>query len=333
MTEGTFAISSRIRLARNISGVPFPCVILDSELERKVVSVCEQAMKKLGGFSVSKMAELTDLEKRSLVERYLISPYLADGDGGAVAVSSDGAISVMINEEDHIREQIVMRGSCLKKAYSRLAALDNVLKINLNFASSGGVYYTACPSNLGTGMRASIMLFLPAISYYGESGELAAVARERGLVIRGAFGEGSAGESYLYQVSNEITYKITENDILSLVSEFVDEIADREESLRRQLFDERGTMFADECARSLGILKNCILLTYSEMSELISRVKLGIDMGVIFSSSPAELDDLLVAARSATLKLNSSFRMKDEAIIRAAFVRDYLEKSDLKVIF
>ncbi len=325
MIEQTFAVSTRIRLARNLSGVPFPCMIEDTDDETKVKDVCISALRRIGGFNVRLMSRESQLEKRSQVERYVISRALSEKSGGAVAYSDDGEISVMINEEDHVREQIIVRGNRLDRAYKRIAALDNVLKVNLNFAcAGGGLYYTACPSNLGTGMRASVMLFLPALVRYGEIERFSVMAGERGLVIRGAFGEGSDGESFFYQVSNEVTYRITEREIVSLVSRFVDEIRKREEALRRLMYNENAIEFADKCVRALATLSNCVLLSYSELSELITYVKLGADAGVINSEGVAELDDLLVMSRSATLKLN--YGSESEELIRAKFVRESLAK-------
>ena len=329
MTDKTIAVSSRIRLARNVRGYAFPCVIRGTKKQEEITNIFASVLKRTGEFDFRKVYELSPLEKRSLVERYLISNKLADENFGAVAVSKDGLISVMINEEDHVREQIIYRGLDLEKAYARIANLDGIMRANVDFAVSGNTYYTACPSNLGTGMRASVMLFLPAHTGYGKIGQLSEQARDLGLIVRGAFGEGSVGEGYFYQVSNEVTYDITESEIIRLVKRFVKDVIDDEIYLRQTMLSEDKLGFADKCLRAKGILENAVLLSYEELTELIANIKLGISVGIINCENPYYIDDLLVAARSATLSLNVGGAY-DEAAARAKFVKGNLKKLSLK---
>ena len=335
MTENdylTIAASTRIRLARNVSGYAFPCVINDTPIEKQLVDRLLSVFSKTGDFDIYRINELSETQKQSFVERYLISKNLAKSRGSAVAVSKDRLISVMLCEEDHVREQIIMRGVGLEKCLSRLSVLDGLLKANFNFAVSGNNYFTACPSNLGTGMRASVMLFLPAICRYGELDGFAEEAREKGLVIRGAFGEGSRGEDYFFQVSNEITYHITEKEIILLVKDFVDAVVMREDYLRHDMFELNRYAFADDAFRALAVLGCAVVLGYDELADLIAKVKLGISVGIIKTDNAAALDDLLVASRPATLYLNTG-GYDDEGIARALFVRENIKKLSLSTDF
>jgi len=331
MTDTTIAVSSRIRLARNVRGYAFPCVIRGTEKEREVVSILSSVLSKISDFKIYNIKNLSFVERNSLVERYLISKHLSLSEGAAVALSADGLISVMMSEEDHLREQIIVRGFSVRRAYSRISMLDSLVRANVSIAASGNNYYTACPSNMGTGMRASVMLFIPSICYYNQLDEVKIAARERGLTVRGAFGEGSRGESYFYQVSNEFTYNVTESEILGMVESFVGEVIAREERLRSTMFNFDAYAFADKCFRALGTLSSAVRLDYDELSELISQVKLGVGVGIISVDNAYALDDLLVASRKNTLELNVG--RGDELRLRAAFVRENLKKISLKPLF
>ena len=324
MIDTKVAISSRIRLARNISGFNFPCMIHGSEKEKAVSLKCEAVLRKLNNFKFFYMNELSELERKSFVERYLISNYLANNDGGVLAVCNDELLSVMINEEDHLREQCIVRGLDLFTAYKKTAALDSVLSANIPFAQKNGVYFTACPSNLGTGLRASVMLFLPAITDSGRLQEISDNAAQYGLTIRGRYGEGSFSESYLCQVSNEITYKISEQEILELVTGFVEDTISLELELREEILNTNKDVIQDRVLRALGLLKNCLMISYSEFVELICMVKLGLSMGFLTSNFDCGIDDLLITASKATLLMGNNSFGDTEDKMRAKFVGNAL---------
>ncbi len=324
MIDTQVAISSRIRLARNISGYNFPCVIHGTDKERAVSARCETVLRKLNSFKFFYMNQLSELERKSFVERYLISNNLANNDGGVLAVCDDDFVSVMINEEDHIREQCIMRGLDLFSAYKKTSALDMVLSANIPFSQKNGVYFTACPSNLGTGLRASVMLFLPAITDSGKLNEICENATQYGLTIRGRYGEGSSNESYLCQVSNEVTYKISEQEILELVTGFVEDTISLETELRQQMYKSNKDILEDKILRALGILKNCVILNYSEFVKLICMVKLGLGLGVLTSNFDYGIDDLLITASRATLLIGENSLQNYEDKLRAVFVQNAL---------
>ena len=320
MIDTSVIVSSRVRLARNLSGIGFSPVIRDTAAEDRVTALVKRILGAIGGFTFTEMRSLTEEKKLSFVERYLVSSALAKSPRGALASSSDETVSVMINEEDHLREQCFAAGLSLKSVYSRLKTLDNVLNNNLRFAKGKFGFLTTCPSNVGTGMRASAMLFLPALAYSGETGEITRKARSAGLTVRGAYGEGSGGDCSLFQISNEITYGVTEAEILERVTSFVKsvEVAEREE--RRALYSDNEVDFSDACLRAYGILANCKKIDYAEFADLAAKVKLGLALNVLKADYPSGIDDVMVSARSATLLLVPNLKSVNEDERRAEFV-------------
>ncbi len=320
MIDTSVIVSSRVRLARNLSGIGFSPVIRDTAAEDRVTALVKRILGAIGGFTFTEMRSLTEEKKLSFVERYLVSSALVKSPRGALASSSDETVSVMINEEDHLREQCFAAGLSLKSVYSRLKTLDNVLNNNLRFAKGKFGFLTTCPTNVGTGMRASAMLFLPALAYSGETGEITRKARSAGLTVRGAYGEGSGGDCSLFQISNEITYGVTETEIIERVTSFVKsvEVAEREE--RRALYSDNEVDFSDACLRAYGILANCKKLDYAEFADLAAKVKLGLALNVLKADYPSGIDDVMVSARSATLLLVPNLKSINEDERRAEFV-------------
>ena len=320
MIDTSVIVSSRVRLARNLSGIGFSPIIRDTAAEDRVTALVKRILGAIGGFTFTEMRSLTEEKKLSFVERYLVSSALVKSPRGALASSSDETVSVMINEEDHLREQCFAAGLSLKNVYSRLKTLDNVLNNNLRFAKGKFGFLTTCPTNVGTGMRASAMLFLPALAYSGETDEITRKARSAGLTVRGAYGEGSGGDCSLFQISNEITYGVTETEIIERVTSFVKsvEVAEREE--RRALYSDNEVDFSDACLRAYGILANCKKIGYAEFADLAAKVKLGLALNVLKADYPSGIDDVMVSARSATLLLVPNLKSINEGERRAEFV-------------
>lgn len=324
-------VSSRIRFARNVKGYNFPAELRNSDEARKIINLTVSALGKYGKFKLAKMNECEPMTRESLKERYIISDALTRSKFGAVAYSESGDLSVMINEEDHIREQYLVRGNDLYGAFGSLSRLDNWLDANLHFCKNERLgYVTACPTNLGTGMRASVMMFLPGHVKLGRLEEMESRAREYDLTVRGAFGEGSDGDSFLYQISNEVTLGRSERSMIKCVTDFVDGVAEEELELQRIYYrsDELGT--EDKIFRSLGTLLYCRRISYGEFSSALSDVKLGVLLGLIDVKVVDALDDLLICARPCYLLELSKDRhdgytnpaYRDE--LRAKFVRERL---------
>lgn len=314
-------ISTRIRLARNLSDYNFPSMIRGTPVEGEIVEKCISVLKRLGGFDYHFMNALTESEKASLVERYVISRNLSSSPYGAVAMSKDGLLSVMINEEDHVREQCMVKGLDFEGCLARISSLDRILGVNCRFAAKNGFYYTACPTNLGTGMRASLMVFLPSLTYGGRIGRISELAANEGITIRGALGEGSYAECYYYQISNAVTIGDPKK-IIDNVKKFALSVCDEENELRIYNYNLQKSRTRDDCLRALGILTHSVILPYGEFCELISKVKLGISLGIIICNNSSQIDDLAVTARSTTLLLNSGGVSGDgEDEKRASYVK------------
>lgn len=315
-------VSSRIRLARNLQDFDFPAIIRGTEQEKQIVASCSAVLNKLG-FTTFKMSALDDVEKRSFTERYVISKNLASSPYGAVALSKDGLLPVMINEEDHLREQCMYKGLDLDGAYLRIGQLDKILNSNLRFAVKSGFYYTACPTNLGTGMRASVMAFLPALTKSGKLSDLAMLAYERGITIRGAFGEGSKSEGYYYQISNSVTIGDAKS-IIDNVKSFVRIVSEEELKERKYEFLQNPLKVKDESLRAFGLLTHAAILPYEEFGELIARVKIGISLGILSCDNSFAIDDLAIGARPNTLFLSDGIASDTIDEKRATFVKNAL---------
>ncbi len=324
-------VSSRVRLARNLKGYRFPSAIKDGAEAQDIINKTFRSLSRYAKFEYLKVADAEPFALEALKERYVISEALIKSRTGAVAYSSGGDLSVMINEEDHIREQYFVRGGDLAGAYSKLANLDNWLDKTLNFCKNEKLgYITACPTNLGTGLRASVMTFLPAHVRLGKMDELACRAAELDLTVRGSFGEGSGEDGYLYQISNEITLGKSEGALISSVKSFVQEVAEKELELQRIYLRANEMQTEDDIFRALGTLLYCRKISYDELSRAIAEVKLGVLLGFIKVTRVEALDDLLVCARPYYLLQLSSVNALADADrrdeIRAKFVRERLKK-------
>ena len=268
-----------------------------------------------------------------LKERYIISEALKKNTfSGAVAVDASENLSIMINEEDHIRAQCILKGEDLCSAYRKIAQLDKWMDNNLRYCKREGIgYITACPTNVGTGMRASAMMFLPALTKSKMIQNLYEKAKPRGLTVRGVFGEGSSGESCLYQVSNEVTLGKSESSIITEVEKYVKEVASIEQTHQLVYYNENRLAVSDKVYRALGILTYCRKLSYAEFSSLIADFKMGVMLGIVKVKEVTAIDDLLVTARQANLILSmgdAAQSADNDAIdgFRAEYVRNCLKK-------
>ncbi len=318
------AVSSRIRLARNFRDYPFPDRLIKSpharEQASEMVRTINAELNAVEEFELYDVGTLTEARATYLVERNLISRDLIRHSAiSAALISPDESISVMINEEDHIREQYFMRGYDLNKAYERITGIDDVISESLPFAFDREFgYLTACPTNLGTGMRASVMMFLPAVSRRGLMKRIATELHRLGLTVRGTSGEGSGAEGDLFQISNEVTLGLTETEILSAVEKAVELIVQFELRERARMRAEGGIQLRDKTMRAYGILSNCCLLGMKEFIELTADLKLGILFGYLGTDRAeeevlAEVDEHIVAMRPANIdRLNGAALSEEE---------------------
>ncbi len=327
LLSGTI-VTTRIRLARNLNGYPFR--ISDTEKAKEIVRKVNRALVRCDTFKLFFMSNMTDLKLEAMKERHLISTNLIENrECGAVLINGDESVSVMINEEDVIREQCFMKGFRLIEAYKKIDGIDDELEKNLDIAFDRRLgYLTACPTNLGTGLRASVMLFLPALT---ESGKIQALIKEikrLGLTVRGLYGEGSSAEGYMYQISNEVTLGVSEYDILLEVQETVEQICKAERTEMERLYGKNELKTMDKTRKSFGILTNAVLLPYGEFLQHIAQVKLGAMLGMINISDVEKIDDLIVAVRPANLceQYGKKLSSTDRDLFRAKVVGTQLLK-------
>ena len=331
------AVSSRIRLARNFKDYPFPARLLKDphaeEQASEMIRLLAAELTSMEEVRLYKMKDISDGEAEVLKERHLISrDLIAHRKISAALISEDESISVMINEEDHVREQYFMKGLALGRAYERISGIDDLISDSLPFAYDEELgYLTACPTNLGTGLRASVMLFLPALSRRGRLKRVMPILTRLGLTVRGAFGEGSGAEGDLFQISNEVTLGLSEVEIFSEVERAVTKLVDMELGERARMNVEEGRALEDRIFRSYGILTNCRVLEEKEFVSRISDLKLGIALGLFGERAGGDdrmerLDALLIDMRPGGLKQRSreAADAKRQGELRAEYVAEAL---------
>ena len=308
-------VSTRIRLARNLAGFPFSSAMKDTHAA-EILHLVSCTFKEMSDdrYQYYPISSLSEHEKLSYQEGHLVSPLLLKKEKNrAVILSSDKKIAVMVNEEDHLREQYISKGFNLREAYQKLSALDNRLSGALDFAYDQKLgYLTACPSNLGTGMRASVMVFLPGLTWNGGLKKLLPMLREKRMTLRGAFGEGSHAEGYLYQLSNEQTLGVSELELIERVSEVTMTICDQEVRAREEMLKDSETELRDRCLRAYGTLTNCALLDMEEFRSKIIDVRLGIFLKFFEVSSLDAFDTFLDDMQPATFCINNNLEGENE---------------------
>ncbi len=327
--SGGVVISSRVRLARNLSDTVFPQKASPSE-RVKVCNAVKSALDKNGyeRYNYIDMSSLSPLEKRLLLEDHLISRdfFGADGEGRMLITDENNTVSVMVNEEDHLRIQAITPGLDIEGAYSRANTLDDILSQGLPVAFDEKLgYLTSCPTNLGTGMRASCMLHLPAITVSGGIGSLISLMTKLGLTVRGLYGEGSDADGCLYQISNQITLGISEKDTIDKLTNAVRQVVEKENKLRESLISRGGADFEDSVYRSYGILKYAKKISSSEFLKLWSSAKLGAECGIIKELEGINLTRLLIETTPSHIitkhKEASDAGVRDEK--RAQIIKEY----------
>ncbi len=301
-------VSTRVRLARNIKGYPFPCKLTEQGGE-KVIAAVKSALKESNSpiaeeFGFIKLSELDELRGISLVEKRAVSPeFISDRRGRALLLSGDETMSIMINEEDHIRLQVIKKGLALEEAYDIADKLDTLLDERLDFAFDEKLgYLTQCPTNLGTGMRASVMLHLPALEKSRAIGRIAGSLSKLGLTIRGAHGEGTEPKGALYQLSNQVTLGISEQAAIENLKNITLQLVSQEEQARERLCTDIGVR--DAISRSMGILRSALIISHDEALKLLSNVRLGIEAGLITDVKEEVVDELMTAVEPATLSVS-----------------------------
>lgn len=325
-------LSTRVRLARNIKGKPFvnnSSLAMQKELEQSVIKKISQS----GEYSVMTMDSISELERQMLFQSHQISRELAaNTQSGAVCLKKDSRVSVMINEEDHIRIQAISDGFSLEESLEQaVQAAQELQQMGLEFARDANLgYLTCCPTNLGTGMRASAMVHLPAIALTKRMQTVAENMSKLGITIRGMFGEGSEAKGDIYQISNRNTLGNTRNEIVRLVKETCEQLIKSETEIREAL--KNNSYIADRICRAYGVLTNARLLSRDEFMSLFSDIKLGIGMGLIRVSDETDLDGLIVDVQPAVISRKEGKELtqaqRDE--IRAALVAQRIRQAQIQ---
>lgn len=334
--NNNIVLSSRIRLARNLREIPFPDK-LSEETGKDIVKNIEDAFYSSSyteeNYKSKYLWMNEELTNRAYYEKHLISnKLLGNYKKSAFILDKDEVVSIMLNEEDHIRLQCITSGFNLDETYDLANKLDNLLEEKLDYAFDEKLgYLTACPTNIGTGLRASVMLHLPALSMNNEMVRILNVVGQVGMTIRGLFGEGSKAEGDLYQISNQVTLGLSEEEIINNLKAVVAQIIDREQWSRQQLMKGYKYELQDKVYRSLGVLRSAVLLNSKECLNLISNVRMGVEMGIIKDVDVQVLNSLLVETQPATLQLISNVKLseKDRDFNRAKLVRKKLGGNDL----
>lgn len=314
-SDADIAVSTRIRLARNIANIPFGSRQSAEDAER-VVSLCSSQLMEnpvtQNVFTLKKSSSMSDAERVSLVERHLISPEFAKSTlPRALCLSEDEGIAVMINEEDHLRLQVIGSGLCINECLECAVRIDTLIDEGLNshgaqyaFDETLG-YLTHCPTNLGTGLRVSVMLHLPALAANGRLKALMNAAGRLGLAIRGYYGEGSREAGDLYQISNRITLGYTEKELCDNLNETVAQIIAEERAARKELLDADRLRLEDKVCRAHALLSSARLISADEAMGLLSDERLGISLKLL-DGDIETINALISEIQPATLCLNAA---------------------------
>lgn len=325
-------ISSRVRLARNLNMYPFPHKMDASQAKQAAEEIesaffgDNQIMRKQ--YLALDLDSLTDEDRMSLAEKHLISDKLAKGGSEhRLIISRDEALSIMINEEDHIRIQSMSAGFALEDAYQSAAEISLLMenKLALAYNEKYG-FLTACPTNTGTGMRASVMAHLPGMSMAGGLKNIVESLSKLGFAVRGYFGEGSKSQGHLYQISNQLTLGFSEEDLVSDLKRIVQQLTEQERQLRRELYKHRGVAIEDKVMRSYGILKHSRIISGDEAMSLLSDIRLGIALGLIHGVTASDINRLYAHLGPAGIqKMNGKPMSAEERdISRAEMIRQAL---------
>jgi protein arginine kinase len=308
-TSGTgpshhIVLSSRIRLARNLDKYPMNA-FKDEEngiavLEKIEKAVGELNLKEKEHLEIYHMDELTTMQKQILFEKHLISrEHMEEKPKKALLLSKDEDVSIMINEEDHLRIQVLLPGLQLNKAWEEADRIDDLLESQLQYAfHEEKGYLTCCPTNVGTGLRASVMIHLPGLVATKQATKIFKTLGQLGLAVRGLYGEGTEATGYLFQISNQITLGHKETEIIQNLTAVTQQIIEKEEEIRKIIFNETPLQIKDRIFRAYGILKNAAILSSQEAFNLLSDIRLGIDLKLLdIGVSPEELNELMVASQ------------------------------------
>lgn len=333
--HGDIVISTRVRLARNIEGIPFTHCAKGVELDKVILQV-KEAVKNNPYLTNSIMIELNqvnDLVKQLLVERHLISRELAEGKKGVVFIGDKEMVNIMVNEEDHLRIQTFSSGLESVTTWQIIDRIDDELSKYLKYAYSLNCgYLTACPTNVGTGMRISVMIHLPALNITKQIRKILHALSQIGLAIRGLYGEGTEALGNFFQISNQVTLGRSEQEIIDNTEKITNQIIENEERAREILMKENRVQLEDQIMRAYATLGYARVISSKETLELLSLVRLGVGMGLLKQVSLKSINELLVLSQPAHIQLLAGEIMTNPArdVKRASIIQEKLIRSNEK---
>lgn len=321
-------LTSRIRLARNLKNYKFPLKMTGEESNNVVEEVKNAVDRQNLNYKLTYMRDLSDVEKSVMVEKHLISPALAEKkEIGAFLLSNDEKVSIMINEEDHIRIQTLGTGMSLKECWELSNKIDDVLEEEVDYAFDRELgYVTACPTNIGTGMRASVMVHLPALSITNQIEKLLIGISQLGVAVRGVYGEGTKSMGHLYQISNQGTLGASEETLIDKISQIVAQIVEKEERMRAHLKKNNLYEIEDDCYRAYGLLTNARRMSTEEAMKLLSLLKLGKEMEIIDKAKDKDIYRLMVKIQPNNIlsSTDTELTTKERDKMRAEIIRNEL---------
>lgn len=320
-------LSTRIRLARNLATKPFPDRA-NSAQRRDVLSKCKDvigALPQMKRGHFFEVQSLSELEKQTLVERHLISRELCESEGGAgVYIRKDQSCSVMINEEDHLRIQFLRTGFNLKSIWKQIDAFDSELEKSFDVAFSPKLgYLTACPTNLGTGLRASVMMHLPGLVIAEQMERVVRAVNQLGITVRGLFGEGSDATGHIFQISNQHTLGESEADIVSRLGNVLKTVIDHEVNARFKYLEDHRHQLLDKIGRAFGTLRYAHGMNSNEAMNHLSLLRLAVDFGMLPEQHRADIDRLFIECQPGHVQYDAKVGIEPEQrdIVRAEKLR------------
>lgn len=325
-------LSSRVRLARNVKGMPFPGWAKKPDRVRalEIIRPAVETLPQMSDSFSESMDNLTVLDKNLLVERHLISrEHAAKNAGSGLVLNREESLCVMINEEDHLRMQALRPGLQLRQAWHALDQVDSKLEKKMDFAFTPTLgYLTACPTNVGTGIRVSAMLHLPGLVLAEQINQIIQAVNKLGLAVRGLYGEGTEALGNVFQVSNQMTLGETENDIVERLNKVLAQIIEHEENARSMLLEKKPKTVYNHIGRAYGILANAHSISSKETLNLLSLMRLGVDLGLFSDLERWQVDELFVTTQPAHLQRVHSEKLSAEErdLFRADMLRERLRE-------
>jgi len=329
--DSHIVMSSRTRLARNLANTPFSNWANRSKLEEIMIAARDAARESnfLKDAFFIRLKDLSEVDRIFLVERHLMSPdHARDVEYKALIVDPKEIVSIMVNEEDHLRIQVLQSGLNLKEAWRIADQIDTELGKKLEFAySAKWGYLTACPTNTGTGLRGSVMLHLSALVFTGQISRVLQAITKLGLNIRGLYGEGTEATGNIFQVSNQVSMGITEEDIIDNIERITNQVVSREDVTRKSILLKNKEALADKVYRAYGTLRNAHIITSNETISLLSAIRLGVDLGIVKNLDRRMINELFILIQPAHLqKLEGRvLNANDRDIKRADLIREKLK--------